>query len=199
MGCSSLSPIAAVLHRQMFFMDGAAHARLRSLASTAFSPRRVEALQTHIQNIAEGLLDGLVEPGRMDVIADFAAQLPAIVTAEMLGVPVSDLPLLKRWSSDFGELFANFQFNAERAPQVLRSLDEMAVYFSAAIRELERRPNDGLICSLSKAEIDGVRLTEDEVIANAIVIIPPPGNHNEHDRKQLVCAARASRRDAPAA
>lgn len=47
----------------------------------------------------------------------------------------------------------------------------MALYFSAAIRDLERRPNDGLICSLSKAEIDGVRLTEDEVIANAIVIM----------------------------
>ena len=57
----------------------------------------------------------------MDVIADFAEPLPAIVTAEMLGVPVSDHPQLKDWSADFAEMLGNFQHNPERYPRVLES------------------------------------------------------------------------------
>ena len=100
MGLSGLNPIAAVMVKQMLFLDAPAHTRLRSLASSAFSPRRVEVLRTHIRGIAERLLDAVQARGRMDLMADFAAPLPAIVTAEMLGVPVEDHVQLKAWSAD---------------------------------------------------------------------------------------------------
>src|ERR1044072_7373817 len=97
MGLAALNPIASVMVKQMLFMDAPAHTRLRGLASAAFTPRRVEALRGHIQEIASKLLDKVQKTGRMDVIADFAAPMPAIVTAEMLGVPVEDHVNLKRW------------------------------------------------------------------------------------------------------
>src|SRR5690349_19541555 len=104
MGLHDLSPIAEVMVKQMLFMDPPAHTRLRGLCSQAFTPRRVEALREHIQDIANRLLDSALVRGEMDLVGDFAAPLPAIVTAEMLGVPISDHPQLKRWSADFAEM-----------------------------------------------------------------------------------------------
>src|SRR5207245_4201475 len=101
MGLASLNPIARVMVRQMLFLDPPDHTRLRALASAAFTPRRVELLRSHIQEIMLGLLDGLVSKGQMDVIEDFAAPAPAIVTAEMLGVAARDHVQLKTWSQDF--------------------------------------------------------------------------------------------------
>jgi cytochrome P450 len=109
------------------------------------------------------------DKGEMDVIADLAYPLPAIVTAEMLGVPTSDWKQLTAWSADFAQVLGNFQHNPDRAPQVLRSLEEMITYFSSAIREQREHPRDGLISALMTAEIDGDRLTEEEIIANTIV------------------------------
>jgi cytochrome P450 len=169
LGLASLEPIAQVMAKQMLFMDAPTHTRLRKLCSTAFTPRRVDAMRSHIQDITERLLDDVVARGRMDVIADFANPLPAIVTAELLGVPTSDHEQLKSWSADFAEMLGNFQHNPDRAGRVLRSLQDMTAYFRSAIREQERNPRDGLIHSLMTAEVDGARLTEEEVIANTIV------------------------------
>jgi len=88
MGLSALNPIAQVMVRQMLFLDPPNHTRLRALASAAFTVRRVERLRPHIQEIMDDLLDAVLVKGRMDLIADFASPAPAIVTAEILGVPV---------------------------------------------------------------------------------------------------------------
>jgi pimeloyl-[acyl-carrier protein] synthase len=169
MGLADLTPIARVMVKQMLFMDPPAHTRLRGLCSQAFTPRRVEALREHIQDIANRLLDPLLAAGEMDLIADFAAPLPAIVTAEMLGVPISDHRHLKEWSSDFAEMLGNFQHNPNRIDRVLHTLNEMTKYFREAIAEQRTHPRDGLIQSLLAAEIDGDRLSEEELVANLIV------------------------------
>jgi len=169
MGLSSLEPIARVTVKQMLFMDGAAHVRLRRLCSTAFTSNRVAALRSHIQDIADRLLDRVVAQGSMDVVGDFASPLPAIVMAELLGLPTRDHGQLKAWSADFAEVLGNFQQNPDRAGIVLRSLREMTEYLRAAISEQERGPGDGLIHALVHAEVDGARLTQEEVIANVII------------------------------
>ena len=125
MGMATLGPIAQVMVRQMLFLDPPAHSRVRGLAARAFTPRRVELLRAHIEEIVESLLDAVGSGDTMDVIADLAYPLPAIVTAELLGVPSSDRDQLKAWSEDFAEMLGNFQHNPDRVPQVLRSLDEM--------------------------------------------------------------------------
>jgi pimeloyl-[acyl-carrier protein] synthase len=169
LGLEALTPLARVMVRQMLFLDPPAHSRVRGLASRAFTPRRVEVLRSHIQDITSSLLDKVQPTGHMDVLADLAIPLPAIVTAEMLGVPSSDWRQLTKWSSDFAQVLGNFQHNPERATQVIRSLQGMIDYFRAAIEEQRSHPRDGLIHALMTAEIDGDRLSEDEVIANTIV------------------------------
>ncbi len=169
MDLSELGPIAQMMTRQMLFMDAPAHTRLRGLASMAFTPARVEVLRSHIRTILDDLMAPLVRAGHLDVIGDLAAPLPAIVTAEMLGVPTSDCDQLKAWSADFAEVLGNFQHNPDRASRTLKCVEEMTVYFRAAIRRMKTDPREGLINSFMTAEIEGDRLTEEEIIANCIV------------------------------
>ena len=169
MGMNELAPLARVMTRQMLFLDPPDHTRLRRLAAVAFTPRRVEQLRSHIAAIADGLVDRVLPSGRMDVIADFAAPLPAIVTAEMLGVPSGDHEQLKDWSADFAGMLGNFQHNPDLWQRALNSVEGMSDYFAAEIRTQERRPRDGLLHAFMTAEIDGARLSEEEIIANTIV------------------------------
>ena len=168
-GLAELAPVAQVMVKQMLFMDAPDHTRLRGLASTAFTPARVEALRSHIREILDDLLAPVLGAGRMDVIADLAAPLPAIVTAEMMGVPTADADQLKEWSADFAEVLGNFQHNPDRASRTLKCVEEMTRYFREAIQSQRDEPRDGLINALLTAEIDGDRLTEEEIIANCIV------------------------------
>jgi len=167
-GLSQLNPIAKVMVKQMLFLDPPAHTRIRSLASAAFTAGRVEALRSHIRDITKSLLGNLAANGRMELIADLTEPLPAIVTAEMLGVPVEDHRQLKSWSQDFAEMLGNFQHNPDHTSRILKSTEELTSYFRSAMRKERLRP-DGLVCSLRDAEIQGDRLTEEEVIANCIV------------------------------
>ena len=171
LGLSKLMPFAQVLVRQMLFLDPPAHGRIRSLASSAFTPRRVESLRSHIQDITDSLLDAVQDKGRMDIITDVAYPLPAIVTAEMLGLPTSDWQQLVAWSADFAEVLGNFQHNPEGAQRVLRSLEEMTDYFRSAICEHQEHPRDDLISAFLAAEQEGDRLTEEEVVANSIMVM----------------------------
>ena len=169
MGLSSLNPIAQLMVKQMLFMDAPAHTRLRSLAAYAFGPQRVRVLREHISDITNRLLDKVQNQGGMDVIADLAEPLPCIVTAEMLGVPVEDYQQLKAWSQDFAEMLGNFQHNPDRVPKILKSVGEMTAYFRSAMEQQRMQPRDGLVRSLMTAEVNGDRLSEEEVIANCIV------------------------------
>ena len=169
MGLAQISPIAQLMVKQMLFMDPPGHTRLRSLASHAFSPARVAVLRTHIREIVNRLLDTVQAQGQMDIIADLGDPLPAIVTAEMLGVPLEDRHQLKAWSTNFAEMLGNFQHNPEHAARMLRTVQDMTAYFHDRIRELKNIPHDGLVHSLMTAEIDGDRLTEEEVVATSIV------------------------------
>ncbi len=169
MGLSSLSPLAAVMVKQMLFMDPPAHTRLRGLASAAFTPARVQHLKTQVQQVVNELLDRVEARGEMEVMSEFANPLPAVVTAGMLGVPIADHDQLKNWSADFAEMLGNFQHNPGRADKVLKSTEEMISYFRDAMREIRQKPCPGLIQALVSAEIDGDRLSDEEIIANTIV------------------------------
>ena len=169
MGMSALGPIAQVMVRQMLFLDPPAHTRLRSLAATVFSPRRVKVLEEHIRSIANDLIDKVLANGHMDVMSDVAEPLPAIVTAELMGVPVKDHVQLKEWSKDFAEMLGNYQHNPNHIPKVLKSTEQMTKYFRARIADQKENPQEGLIQCLLSAEVNGDRLTQEEVIANTIV------------------------------
>ena len=170
LGLFELEPVARVMVRQMLFRDPPAHTRLRSLAAAAFSPVKVEALRSHIQEITDNLIDAVVAEGRMDVIADLADPLPATLTAELMGVPVEDCSQLKAWSKDFSEMLGNFQHNPGRAEVMLKTVEQMTDYFRQRMRA-RACPHEGVVHAFMNAEVDGDRLTEEEVIANSIITL----------------------------
>lgn len=168
-GLGEMQPIAELMVKMMLFMDPPQHTRLRKLASHAFTPGRVAALRAHIREIAHRLLDHVVRDHRMDIIRDLAEPLPAIVTAEMLGVPSEDWKQLKAWSADFAEMLGNFQHNPDSVPRMRHTVSGMMTYFRDAVRHQRADPKEGLVSSLMSAEVDGDRLTDDEVVATCIV------------------------------
>jgi pimeloyl-[acyl-carrier protein] synthase len=166
-----MKPFAEIMRRQMMFMDGAQHTSLRNICSAAFTPRRVEGLRAVIQSIAEELIDKVIASGQMDMIVDFANPYPATVTARLLGLPAEDHRQLHAWVLDLAELLGNFQHNPNRVAWIVQSLEELKSYVAERIQELREYPADGLIYSLMTAEVDGQRLSEEEVIANTIITL----------------------------
>jgi cytochrome P450 len=171
LGLADFSPVAAVMVKQMLFLDPPDHTRIRKLAAAAFAPPRIEALEPKIRSIASGLLKPAFDKGNFDVIAEFAEPLPAIVTALMLGLPESDHRQLKTWSAEFAGLLGNFHNNTDRSTEILPTLYNLIAYFREQMRVLSRHPNDGLVYSFMTAEVDGERFSEDEIIFNSILTL----------------------------
>ena len=105
------------------------------------------------------------------MLADFAEPLPAIVTAEMLGVPVEDHVRLKDWSVTFAEMLGNFQHNPDRLGGVLHAVEQLTAYFHDDIAQQRKNPRAGLVHALMTAEVDGDRFSDEEVAANCIVTL----------------------------
>jgi len=171
LGLSFMKPFSEMMLKQMMFMDGSMHARLRGICSAAFTPRRVEGMRSVIEAIANELIDGFIASGRLDMITDFANPLPAIVTAKLLGVPVEDHQQLHAWVLDLAEVLGNYQHHPDRVAEIVQSLDAFKKYVAARMEEERQRPTDGLIYSLMMAEVDGQRLSDEEVIANTIITL----------------------------
>jgi pimeloyl-[acyl-carrier protein] synthase len=169
MGLAAMNPIIQVMAKQMLFRDPPYHTRLRTLCAAAFTPARVAVLRGHIQDIADSLIDRFIGRGTADIVTEMAEPMPAIVTAEMLGVPVRDHEKLKQWSIDFAEILGNFLHDRDRVARVAASVRDMTEYFREAIARQETDPHEGLVLSLVRAEVDGSRLTEEEIIANCIL------------------------------
>lgn len=171
LGLSFMKPFSEIMLQQMMFMDGAKHARLRNLCAAAFTPKRVEGLRAVIESVAEDLIDKVAPAGQLDMIVDFANPLPATVTAKLLGVPVEDHEQLHAWVLDIAEVLGNFQHHPSRVAEIVKSLNDLKEYVARSMEEQKRNPNGGLIQSLMTAEVDGSRLSDEEVIANTIITL----------------------------
>jgi pimeloyl-[acyl-carrier protein] synthase len=171
LGLSFMKPFSEIMLKQMMFMDGAMHSRLRSICAAAFTPRRVESLRGAIAETAGELIDNVIERGSVDMVADFANPLPAIVTARLLGVPREDHRQLHAWVLDLAEVLGNFQHHPKRVVEIVKSLQELKSYVAAVMDDQRKQPTGGLICSLMEAEVNGQRLSDEEVIANTIITL----------------------------
>jgi cytochrome P450 len=147
--------------------DPPRHKQLRDLVSRAFTPRAVANLEPRIAQIADELLDSVIPTGRMDFVRDFSDPLPVIVIAEMLGIPTDDRATFKRWSDDLiGESGDYDSLQSEQEVARRRaSLDGMDDYFRKIIDARRKNPRNDLISGLVEAEIDGERLSEDDLLA----------------------------------
>jgi cytochrome P450 len=167
----TLGPVFRALSRQMLFLDPPDHTRLRGLVNKAFTPRVVQGMRPRIQAIVDDLLGAVQEAGRMDVIQDFAYPLPAIVIAEMLGVPPEDRDQFRIWSDDFGTLIGRSDLTLDGATRALRGVAEFMDYFRDIVARRRAGPRDDLMQALIAAEDRGDALTEEELLANCVLLL----------------------------
>lgn len=155
----------------MVFSDPPRHTHLRTLVAKAFTPHLADSLQPAIARLADELLDAVRGVGRMDIIRDFAGPLPALVTAQMLGVPRERIPDLKRWSSDMFELFGAGRATDEVIEATYRSLVACREYFGALIAQRRNSPSNDLISKLIAVEEQGSKLNEEELTGACITLM----------------------------
>jgi hypothetical protein len=157
----------------MINADPPRHTRLRLLVNKAFTPGAVAALAPFIQRFVDDVIDTVQPWGRMDVIRDLAYPLPATVIAEMLGIPHEDRDRFKQWSDDTAALAGNLPGNLSEG--VLRrageGMRELRAYFTGIVAQRRVEPRDDLISALVKAQEDGERLNEAELLANAVLLL----------------------------
>jgi cytochrome P450 len=161
-----LPAFAKPLERNMLDLDEPDHGRLRTLVHKAFTPAMVERLAERIQKIADELLDAVEPKGQMDLLRDYALPLPLTVIAELLGIPAKDRNRFHRWSK--AAIRTPSAFNIARA---LPSMWALMRYFRQLFRDLRIAPREGLLTALVQVEEAGDRLSEDELLGMAVLLV----------------------------
>ncbi|HXV97613.1 MAG TPA: cytochrome P450, partial [Anaerolineae bacterium] len=164
-------PIYQLFSKQMLYADPPYHTQLRGLVNKAFTPRVVEKMRTHIQQIVDELLDAVEENGQMDVIRQFAYPLPMIVTMELLGLPPEDRDRFKKWSDDFMAVIGIVRREPHLIEEAGQSLAEFTDYISDLQEQRRQHPQDDLLDALFTVEEEGNKLSHEELVANSILLL----------------------------
>jgi pimeloyl-[acyl-carrier protein] synthase len=163
-------PLQEMVERWFVFRDPPDHTRLRGLVNRAFTPRTVESLRPHIQEIADSLVEAAAAGGTLDVVNDYAFPLTVTVIAQMLGVPPADRERFKAWAN---ELLGAIDIGAtdEITTRASRATVALEDYLRDLVGRRRREPRQDLISSLIAAEQEGDRLTEEELLATCILLL----------------------------
>lgn len=161
-------------HRVMSFLalDGAAQGRIRRLVSAAFTPRRVRELEPEVQRLTDRYLDAMLarnaEQGEADWIADFAGLLPMDVISQMMGVPESDRREVRR----LADLVVHREDGVRDVPaRGMEAAVALMSYYADMVAERRRKSTGDLTSALVDAELDGDRLTDEEVMAFLFLMV----------------------------
>jgi len=168
---AAAEPVYHAYSKMMTYSDPPYHTRLRGLANKAFTPRMVEQMRLHIQQIVEDLLDAVQVRGRMDVIHDLAYPLPIIVIAEMLGLPAEERKRFKEWSDNLFAVFGLVRRSPNLMEKASQSLTEMTDYVTALSQDRRLQPREDLLTALVTVVDEGERLTQAELVANVGLIL----------------------------
>jgi cytochrome P450 len=168
-GRGGLESLFAFIGNMMPVTDPPRHTRLRGLVSKGFTPHAVDALEPFVREVVGELLDRGQERGHIDLIHDFAFPLPARVICKMLGAPLADVDRLKQLSDDVfiflkGAVSAATDAEWERSVQACRGLHD---YFAPLVAARRQTPQNDLLSALVHVHDQGSQLSDDEVIANA--------------------------------
>ena len=159
-----------MLHRnQMMENEPPVHTRLRGLVAKAFARGHVERLRPRVRELSERLLDE-VDLNGFDVIADYAEPLPVTVIAELLGIPEADRHLLRPWSQAIVAMY-EYARTPETEERAIAASGEFAAYLRELADERRRAPREDLVSHLVAAEDGGQRLSGDELVASAILLL----------------------------
>jgi cytochrome P450 len=160
-----------VLRPMMLFHNGASHTRLRSLAQAAFTPRVVAQSRELVQSRLDALLKEAAGKPSFDAAAELAVPLPVGVITEMLGLKGADEAKFREWSGAVAELLGGSDSTPELMERVERQAHDMRTYFRGLADELRAHPQPGLLSALAAAEDGGEKLSSDELLANAVLLL----------------------------
>lgn len=158
------------LGETMLLLNPPDHTRLRGLVVKVFTARRIEEMRPRIQAIVDGMLDGLIGRGAMDVITDFAFPLPFTVICEMLGIPEDDRALIMERSLFSGRALDPVPMSREELDEANTNIKLLQDYFLRLCGERRQNPGDDLITALVHAEEEGDVLSSDELVSNIILL-----------------------------
>ena len=164
------NPLYAMMSRWMLTQDPPDHTRLRGLVVKAFTARRVEEMRPRIQQLVDGLIDAVADRGEMDLIQDFAHPLPTNVICDMLGIPEPDRPQFTESSRISARMIDPTPMSDAEMATSKETTDALVVYFEKLFELRRREPGDDLTTLLVQVEDAGERLSEDELIANIILL-----------------------------
>lgn len=152
----------------MIDRDDPRHNVQRRLVYKGFTPRRVSDHERHVRDLVTGLIDKVAPCGECDFVHDLAAPLPMIVIAEMLGVSPEDWHLLQEWSDKLVQLGGGPRYMSDERMAAVFAFYE---YTTPILEARKGRPTDDLISILAHAEIDGSGLTDDELLAESLLLL----------------------------
>jgi cytochrome P450 len=149
------------------FSDPPGHTKLRGLIAKAFTPRVIAELEGRVRELSCELLDRVIGRGEMDLAADYAVPLPMRVIAGMIGIPAGDWARFKGWSDKILRL-SYTRSGGDEAEQAFSDFvavtGEMSEYLAQMTARLRAAPADDLLSRLIAAEVDGQRLTHEEIL-----------------------------------
>ncbi|QBD76046.1 cytochrome P450 [Ktedonosporobacter rubrisoli] len=164
---------ATPISSSMLRMDPPRHQKLRQIVSQAFTPRIVAQMEARIKEITNGLLDQVVAKGEMDVVRDLAAPLPIIVIAELLGIPAERREEFKQWSD--ASVSGDGERSKEDMQAIIQAIDSIRAYFIQLFEERrdrqQQQPHNDLVSALLLAEVDGERLSTEELIGFCMLLL----------------------------
>ena len=163
-------PFEASQRLQLIDMEPPDHTRLRRLVSTALTPRTVEGLRPRVTELVDGLVSAARGCGEFDLLADLIEMLPVAVIAELLGIPPADRGRLRPWSADMTLMFELTRSEADERRAVQATV-EFSDYLRALVRDRRARPRADLLSELALVAEAGDHLSEDELIATAILLL----------------------------
>jgi cytochrome P450 len=183
----SLDPVSRNdhAHKVMSFLalDDPGHLRLRTLVSKGFTPRRIRELEGRVTEIAVQHLDVALQSDSFDYVDEFAGKLPMDVISELMGVPEEDRVRIRALAD--GVMHRDDGVSDVPA-EAMQASGDLLVYYADMVTQRRRTPSDDLTSALVEAEIDGDRLTDEEIMAFLFLMVVAG---NETTTKLLANAA----------
>ena len=159
------------LSKFFVWKDQPYHTRVRSLVNKAFTPRSVEELRPRVRELVQMLVDGVRGKDRVDFLAQFAFTLPVVVIAEYLGVPPEARNEVRKWSDDLGAVIFVRGDDDDRMRKGDAAMNSLVEFFRPLVAARREHPEDDLLSGMVQAAGRGDFLSDDEVIANAILMV----------------------------
>ncbi len=154
----------------MLFQDPPTHTRLRALVNQAFTPRAVNALEPWVRALSARLLAPLTPTGRMQLLRDYARPLPALVIAQMLGVPEADQGVFEGWADALVKGLDPVDLGEQELHSVRDAAAAFHRYFAGLIEARRRAPGEDLLSGMLAAEAQGDRLSSQELLTMCVLL-----------------------------